>query len=398
MNLNNLLEKVDTERMYQHVLNLEMVRHPLEAPENLNAAADYIQSELEKCGLPARRQTFQVEGFDADFYNIEGWLGDENAPAAVLLNHYDTVDTTLGANDNAAGIAVMLEVARVLAQEENPPNVRFLSVSLEEGHPGIESKLRQSAQALGLVDNRQRYTSYRVSKLIEKHDDLMWKLYDDGKAGKTIAQATAEATAQLADQLPESVLEYLKVLESTNEGITSFPGQDVHLGAWAWVDEALKLGKKIKYAISLDEIGMTSQKEGRQELPEPLTYKMMPSYKVDAERKIGNWAFIITDGAAEKLGQAFCAHCEAETIDLPYGYFHIPLNYEQIKEQFPQALGSDFTAFWNAGIPALFLFDTAGWRHSFGHSMADTIDRLDFDQITKICKATIATLVDPAIG
>ncbi len=43
-------------------------------------------------------------------------------------------------------------------------------------------------------------------------------------------------------------------------------------------------------------------------------------------------------------------------------------------------------------------FGSANWRKSYrGHTMADTIDRLDFGQIAKICKAVIATVVDPTL-
>ncbi len=124
----------------------------------------------------------------------------------------------------------------------------------------------------------------------------------------------------------------------------------------------------------------------------------MRTFKVDAERKVGDWAFIITDGLAEKLGQTFCTHSERESIALPYGYFHIPLDYEQIVKQFPQSLHSDHAPFWNAGIPALFLFDTANWRLPYvGHTMGDTVDILDFEQITRICKAVVATVADPTL-
>ena len=124
----------------------------------------------------------------------------------------------------------------------------------------------------------------------------------------------------------------------------------------------------------------------------------MRTFRVDAERNVGDWAFILTDGAAEKLGQTFSTLCERESIALPYGYFHFPLDYEGIVQQFPQSLHSDHVPFWEAGIPTMFLFDTASWRLPYvGHTMADTIEILDFEQITRICKAVVATVLDPAL-
>ena len=390
-------DKVDVERLYQHVLNLEGERHPLNSPQKLREAAGYIYAELESYGLPVRMQEFSVDGFPDTFLNVEGWIGDEDAPCAAIMNHYDTVFNTTGANDNAAAVAVTLECARILAQEDNVPPVRFLSFSLEEGNPAIESRLWASAQELGLADEQQRYRSYQVSKLMEEHGALVEAAFDFGRSGKTYSEAIAEATAQLKDRLPEALEKHFREMERVYAGLTSFQGQETHLGAWAWVDEAIKLGKKIEFGICLDEIGRVHLEEGCQSLPETLTWEMLQTYKVDTERRTGDWAFLIA-GAADKLGQVFCGHCEQESVDLPYGYFHIPLDYQQAAQEMPQTMGSDFTAFWHAGIPWLFVFDSAGWRKPYvGHTMADTIDRLDFGQIARINKATLATLVEPAL-
>jgi hypothetical protein len=314
------------------------------------------------------------------------------------MNHFDTERYTPGANDNAAGVAVTLECARILAREPDVPPVRFLNFNLEEGNPAKQTRVQRSLYDRGLVDGQGRYTSYREGKLVEEHSDRCYSLYDMGRTGKSFSEAVAEATAQMADRVPAPVLEHFEYLETVHKGVAAFPGQNVHLGAWAWMDEALRLGKQLKFGICLDEIGRVHKEEGCQSLPETLTWDMLQMHKVDRVRRTGDWAFIITGGQAGELGQAYCGHCQSSEIDLPYAYLDIPMDYETAAREMPQTLGSDFTAFWQAGIPWLFLFDTAGWRKpSRGHTMADTIDRLDFDQIARICKATLATLVDPTL-
>jgi hypothetical protein len=402
MDIDALHGRVDIERIYRHVLALEGLRHPLDAPDRLKWAAGYIRSELERYGVPVRLQEFYVDGFDDVFYNVEGWLGDEALPAAALMNHYDTNEHTTGANDNAAGVAVMLECARLLAEAKETPPVRFLSFSLEEGNPAIQSRIRRSARDLGLLDEQYRTTSFGVAKLLREHAQLTHQEWQFGYAGRNFSESLAAATAQMRERIAgdhkgAALLQHLMEQERIWAGVTFWPGQYGHLGAWAWVEEARSLEKPIEFGLCLDEIGTTSKREGSQTLPKELSWDLLQTYCVDRERMIGDWAFVITNGAAERVGRAFVDHCQRETICLPYAYLHLPFGWDGITQHFPQAIGSDYSAFWHAGIPALFLFDTAGWRNPYGHSMADTLDRLDFEQIGRICQACLCTLVDPAL-
>jgi len=396
MNLDALLAKVDIERLYQNVLKLEGVKHPLDTPDRLRETGDAIAAQLASYGLPVRGQEFRLDGWDDAFRNIEAWIGDESQPAAVLINHYDTVSTTPGANDNAAGVAVMLEAARVLAAEADVPPVRFVSATLEEGlAPPVKARIRASALAHGLTDTRGRYTSARVAQVMKAHSGL---LVAGVQSGKTHRQALADARAKLQDQMTEAISEHLKLVEAAYDGLTaaSAIGVTGKIGSSRWVDEAVATGKKIAFAICLDEIGTTSKKPHSQSLPDGINYGMMQTYKVDTERQVGDWAFVLADPAAAGVAHAFCGYCKRDSIDLAHAFFQMP-DFETIVARFPQAFGSDHAPFWRAGIPALFTFDTSTWRNPFYHSMADTIDRLDFEHITKICKATIATLVDPSL-
>ena len=50
----------------------------------------------------------------------------------MLGAHYDSVAAGPGANDNASGVAVMLEAARVLAEEDLPFDLRVVAFGAEE--------------------------------------------------------------------------------------------------------------------------------------------------------------------------------------------------------------------------------------------------------------------------
>jgi len=394
MNAQNILDQVDVERIYNHVLKLEGERHPLRTPERLRCAAEYIRQQLADSGVSVRLQEFGVPGHDDTFYNVEGWTGEESEPAAALLSHYDTYYKAAGANDNAAAVAVTLEIARVFSTLPHAPATRFLSFTLEETNPALQSKVFHSAWTNGVMDADLRYTSHQVSGIMSRYWRSAWGVWKQGSMPYSAALAQAATQTRQAAPIPPHLWQHMREIEDIYEGVLVSNGNLCHLGSHTWVNEALASGRKIKYAICLDEIGATDMREGSQRMFPGLSYDMLKLHRVEPEKRIGNWAFIVTDGRATRLGSVFCAHAASPEIALPYAYIHLHLNFQQILQFSPHALGSDHAPFWKAGIPALALIDTAALRSPFGHTLADTIDRLDFAQIERICKTTLATLLD----
>ncbi len=395
MELDKTLKQVDVERLYRHVLKLEGPNHPIDYPEKLNQAADYIHSQLRQYRVAVRFQEFQVPGYPYTFRNVEGWLGNETEPAVVIINHYDNKYNDPGANDNLSGVAVMLEAARVLAGQEGLPHIRFLSATLEEGNPVYETRLRELAQELGLTDDQHRFNSYGIAKAVKAYQGRGLEAFI---AGEGVAQAMDAAVDGRQGHLSESLLRYLRETRAATPGLAAATSteQSMAIGSSVWVEQALEKGLEIKLAICTDEIGTVSTQEYSQVWPANLTEDLLRTYKVDYARRIGDFVLVITDQGAEQAGQTFCTHCEA--IDLKHAWMPLPVSAEQVADAFPQVTGSDHAAFWRAGIPALFITDTSGLRSPYyGHSPANTIDKIDFDQVAKICRAVIATAIDPAL-
>lgn len=98
----------------------------------LEQAGRYIEQQLRESGYHVRRRPFQFKG--EIFHNVEGVLAEveDDAPTVVIGAHYDSVEGSPGANDNASGVASVLELARVLRARQLPLPVRFVAFVNEE--------------------------------------------------------------------------------------------------------------------------------------------------------------------------------------------------------------------------------------------------------------------------
>src|SRR5713101_6618934 len=104
------------ERLRRHVAELAKS----ERNSDLETPARYIEKAL---GAKAQSQYFESGG--RRVRNIEVGSG-----AIVVGAHYDTVPDSPGADDNASGVAVLLELAGMLAGEGLP--IRFVAFANEE--------------------------------------------------------------------------------------------------------------------------------------------------------------------------------------------------------------------------------------------------------------------------
>jgi Zn-dependent M28 family amino/carboxypeptidase len=101
-------------------------------PEALAAAAAYIQQRLEDTGYTVNVQPFTSRGLTVN--NIEAVLPGRGAADEIIVvgAHYDSVADSPGADDNASGVAALLELARLLARSTLPRTVRFVAFANEE--------------------------------------------------------------------------------------------------------------------------------------------------------------------------------------------------------------------------------------------------------------------------
>jgi Zn-dependent M28 family amino/carboxypeptidase len=105
--------------------------------ENLCKAADFIEESLVEAGYKVLRQAYETSLYSLkgrECYNLEIEItGSEKPDEIVVIGaHYDSVEGTPGANDNASGVAALLSLAREFAAKKTVRTLRFVAFANEE--------------------------------------------------------------------------------------------------------------------------------------------------------------------------------------------------------------------------------------------------------------------------
>ena len=99
------------------------------------AAADWIGAEMRKLGLRTERQKFSawIGGELVEGHNVIGIDEGVRDSAIVAVAHYDIpFHVREGAMDDASGVGVLLELARVFSKEEQKKEIVFIASDGEE--------------------------------------------------------------------------------------------------------------------------------------------------------------------------------------------------------------------------------------------------------------------------
>lgn len=150
-----MLDEINADSLRQTVLDLQNFgsRYALRDGGNLEVA-EYIVNRLNGYGVTAAVDSFYesgnnwlVGGYDQYFYNVKGVLQAENPvddsvvligahldAIAVLPDYSGLFEYAPGADDNASGVAVLIEIARVLHEHRFVPrrDIHFMAYDGEE--------------------------------------------------------------------------------------------------------------------------------------------------------------------------------------------------------------------------------------------------------------------------
>jgi len=113
-------------------------------------AALYVEGALRHLGYDVRVQEYQVDG-GRTHRNLEATLPGTAAPAEIIVvgAHYDTAEDAPGADDNASGVASVLELARIFRDQRVARTIRFVAFATEEppSFPSADMGSRHYADA-----------------------------------------------------------------------------------------------------------------------------------------------------------------------------------------------------------------------------------------------------------
>lgn len=111
------------ERAFKHIQQIAQKPHPLGTAAN-DSVRNYIVNQLKKLGLEPTIQ----EGVGKRLRGVAGYTkniitkmeGQDSENTILLMAHYDSTPTTLGAADDGSGTAAILETIRALKSQDSP--------------------------------------------------------------------------------------------------------------------------------------------------------------------------------------------------------------------------------------------------------------------------------------
>jgi len=125
----------DSQNSRRHLEALAGIGARWSGSEQEVEAGQYIVNAFDEMGYDSTFQPFTARGDDGetiDSANIISIKEGDSSNGIVVGAHYDSSDEGLGADDNASGVAVMLDVAERVKNESTPYTIHFVAFGAEE--------------------------------------------------------------------------------------------------------------------------------------------------------------------------------------------------------------------------------------------------------------------------
>lgn len=288
---------VDPARLEAHVKKLSVDLYPRSADQfdKLEKTAQYVIAQLKASGAQVSVQQVVVQ--EATYKNISARFGPGEGPLLVIGAHYDShgdasgdgatpATHTPGADDNASGVAGLIELAHLLGRTPQSRPIELVAYTLEEP------------------------PHYRSA----------------------------------------------------------------HMGSVWHARSLVAAGREVRLMLSLEMIGYFSDAPASQRYLIP-SMKYLYSDRGDFVALVGRFGDFGNTRRAKAL--------MAGATDLPVYSLNAPRSLQGVDF-------SDHRSYWDAGIAAMMVTDTAFLRNPNYHGAGDTWDKLDYKRMAKVVQGVHA--------
>ena len=211
------VQPTELKKTLRHIIG---ERNPFSSRHHLAEVGSFIEKTFRSLGLSVENDTFSYWG--KSYRNIIGRTENRgNASLIILGAHYDSVQGTPGADDNASGVAVLLEAARILSKYKLRSQLLFCAFSLEEqnmvGSTHFAKRLKAAAAKVTGMISLEMVGFTEASPGSQKYPvGLRW-FYPDrgdfiGVIGNWHSSQFLRRVSYLMRRVPELPVETLTVL------------------------------------------------------------------------------------------------------------------------------------------------------------------------------------------
>ena len=171
------------QRLYNHLTQVARVRDPYLNSGGHFFVREYIRQFLAEYG-EVETHEFKFNGKTHQNLILElNSAGNADIPPILIGAHYDAVPGTIGADDNATGVAVLLEMAEVFAASPLKYPVRLVAFDLEEygllGSTAYAKHLKDEGQKLRLMLSLEMLGYCNHAKGSQTYPDVLKPFYSD---------------------------------------------------------------------------------------------------------------------------------------------------------------------------------------------------------------------------
>lgn len=164
-------ERADPARLEEHVRRLTTYFFPRDegSPDNLRHAAGWIGQRLEAAGGRVTEHLYDAAG--STYRNVYASFGPETGARIIVGAHYDTAGRQPGADDNASGVAGLIELGVLLGRYPPRGRVDLAAYALEEPPHFATPAMGSAVHAAALRREGKAVRAMIALEMIGRFDD-----------------------------------------------------------------------------------------------------------------------------------------------------------------------------------------------------------------------------------